>query len=686
MISSTILNFDTSINSSLNISSDINIRGGGDDDDDEDENKNENILYIGILIFFVILIIVIIVITLNITKESDIDYIYKSNQEMPLNVNYKINNLSSTNSINQTLTVDKDKLINEFNERCIKYINDNKNGKSTNTLALIAKAKEQLPFDKVDKLFNEYINWTKKIKSSEDFTMILMIRVFYLLPENSPERKSFQDRLTLVWKDTDFWIKPDETAQCFWSENHMICYLSTAFLWSQVGGTVQPVDKATIEKLLRKYLTVKIKYGFYEAFSQVYNMYTFSAIINIYDFTPENSEWRLLAKQCMNKLVREFLSITNSMGGVYCSAGRTYNSFKTNNSDLNFNKFLYLYTNLNKESNISPVGSFIASSSYFPDIEIFEQNYTSNYENVITLSHSPTDFNFIYQELSTRDRTMFQWSAGCYFDRYQVADTIKMLTEYNLWDHSHFSLDNYSTIIKLFPKSLLASASDKIDAFTEGSILCDMKYHIYHHDDVILTSFEKYNYGKLGAQQFPWVANVGNVPIFTQAGKIIQVGNLNEAIGNSNLPWIVQSGPMVLIAYQPDSIIKSLSEKANLDLNIYLQWPITLLDEQVVLDNWRFGRKGNNYIGVLSSHKLIERNNSEEIFNNNINRCGWVVIVGTSTQYADFNEFQQALIYGVNASFKLVDKKSTGFFSFLNNDKEYECKATFGPYSTFINW
>jgi hypothetical protein len=674
MISSTVLNFDTSTNTNFDLTTDSNIKGGG----------NEDILFISILIFIVIVVIVVIIIvTNNSTSSSDFNYVYQNKKEIPPNINYKIKNLSSTNSIDQTLTVDKDKLIKEFNERCAKYIGDNKKGKSTYTLPLILKAKEQLPFDLVDKLFNEYTNWGTKIKSSEDFTMILMIRVLYLLPENSPERKNFQDRLTTVWKDTDFWIKPNETKQCFWSENHMICYLSTAFLWSQVGGTVQPVDKVTIENILRKYLTVKIKYGYYEAFSQVYNMYTFSAILNIYDFTPENSEWRLLAKQCMDKLVREFLSITNSTGGVYCSAGRTYNSFKTDNSNLNFNKFLYLYTNLNKESGLSAVGSFIASSPYFPDIEIFSQNYTSNYENVITLSHSPTDFNFIYKELSTRDRTMFQWSAGCYFGKYQVADTIKMLTDYNLWNHSHFSLDNYSTIIKLFPKSLLASGSEQIDAFTTGSMLCDMKYHIYHHDDVILTSFEKYNYGKLGAQQFPWVANVGNIPIFTQAGKIIQVGNLNEAVGNSSLPWVVQSGPMALIAYQPDSIIKTMAEQANLDLRIYLQWPITLFDEQVVFDNWHFGRKGNNYIGVLSSNKLVVRNNGQEIFNNNTDRCGWVVIVGTSTQYADFNEFQQVLIYGVFASFKFVDKKSNSFFS---NEKEYQCKATFGPYSAIINW
>ena len=164
------------------------------------------------LIFIIIVVIVVIIVATTTTnKESDSDYIYIPKQETPSNINYKIKNLQLTNSINQPISVDKDKLVKEFNERCTKYINDNKTGKSTYTLPLIAKAKEKLPFDLVDDLFTEYTNWTKKIKSSEDFTMTLMIRVFYLLPENSPERKNFQDRLTTVWKDTDFWIKPNET-------------------------------------------------------------------------------------------------------------------------------------------------------------------------------------------------------------------------------------------------------------------------------------------------------------------------------------------------------------------------------------------------------------------------------------------------------------------------------------------
>ncbi len=656
----------------------------------ENSSTNKNTVYTVILVLVVVAVIVIIVfVTIKTSSNSDnSDYTYQVQQETPQNILSLIQKLSSNanTNTNQLISVNKDKLINEFNERCKKYISDNKIGKSTYTLPLLAKNKESLPLNLVDKLFEEYDGWTKKIKSSEDFTMTLMIRVFYLLPENSLERQNYFDRLTKAWKDTDFWIKPDETKQCFWSENHMICYLSTAFLWGQVGGKLQPVDKNTIENILRKFLNVKIKYGFYEAFSQVYNMYTFSAILNIYDFTHENSEWKLLAKQCMDKLVKQFVSVTNSTGGVYCSAGRTYNKFKTDNSNLNFNKFLYLYTNLNKESGLSAVGSFIASSSYFPDIEIFAQNYTSNYENIITISHSPEEFKFIYQELALRDRTMYQWSAGCYFDQYQVSDTIKILTDYNLWNHSHFSLDNYSTIIKLFPVSLLSSSSNKIQAFTEGSMLCNMKYHIYHHDDVILTSIENYNYGKLGAQQFPWVANVGNVPVFTQAGKIVQVGNLNEAIGNSSLPWVVQSGPMALIVYQPDSLLKKMSGRADLDLNIYLNWPLNLFDEQTEINNWHFARKENNYIGVLSSHKLVVRDGGDEIFNDNIDRCGWVVIVGTSSQYNDFIQFQQVLINGVYASFKLVDKKSTGFFSFLNNETEYVCEAKFGPYSATINW
>ena len=667
------------------------------------DNFNEHkIIYICILIFIILFIAIFITVHLlikNLNSESKYKKITNSIEDkitngipngipndIPVDSLNKIQSMTTFYKPSKMISVNKNEILNNILFRCKKYIDDNKNKNDIHALLLLAKNGEQLPINLVDELFRKFFVSSEAIKSNEDFTLILMTRLLYLIPQNNPAYNDIKERITKAWENTDFWLKPKETQQCFWSENHMICYLSTAYLWSQIGGKIQPIDKTEVEKLLLKYLSVKMKYGFYESFSQVYNMYTFSAILNIYDFSPENSELKILSKRCCDKLVQQFLSVTNSNGVVYCTQARAYNEYKTNSSNKNFNKFIYLYTNLNKESNLSPVGSFIATSKYLPDPNIFSQNYSSYYENVLTLSHSPTDFISIYKELSQTNRTLFQWSAGCYFNPLQIADTDTLLDKYDLWNHSHFKLESYSKYVDLFSKSYLGYISNKFDAFTEGSMLCNMKYHIYHHDDVILTSFENYNYGKLGAQQFPWVANVGGVPVFTQAGEIIAVGDLDEAIGNSNLPNISQSGPLGLIVYQPDNLIKLIGEKGKLDLNVYLHWPLTDFDENTIKDNWYFGRKENSYVAIYSSNPLSVDSKTKQLYNNNTVRQSWVVIVGTSTQYSDFYEFQNIVIYGTKISFRLVEKNRPSISNWFVAEYEYDCSVSFGAYNVNIKW
>lgn len=652
----------------------------------KDLNYKHVISSISLILLITSLVIFIVYIN-KLNSDSQYKTITNSpKSNIPVNMVNKLQNMITFYKPIDLIPIDKEKILNDITERCQNYIKNNITSTNFHVLLLLAKQGDPLPSGLMDKLFEEYTKYATAFKSNEDFIIIVMIRLLYLLPQNSPEYTNLKNLLTELWVNTDFWINPDETQQCFWSENHMICYLSSSYLWAQIGGKVQPIDKTEIEKILITYLNTKMKYGFYEAFSQVYNMYTFSAILNIYDFTLENSELKILAKNCCDKLVQQFLSVTNSKGIVYCTQARAYAIYKTDISEKNFNKFIHLYTGLNKESNMSPVGAFICTSKYLPDPNIFAQNYSSNYENVIQLSHSPNDFIKIYADLTRINRTLFQWSAGCYFDRYQVADTINLLDSYKLWNHSHFKLENFSKYIDYAPIDLIKSGSSQVSPLTEGSMLCNMKYHIYHNEDVILTSFENYNFGKLGAQQFPWVANVGGIPVFTQAGKIIVIGNLNEAVGNTHLPNITQSGPLMLIVYQPANTLKAIAGKAGLDLNVYLYWPSTQFDEEVIRDNWHFGRKDNNYIGIFSSNPLLLDKESNQMYNNNIIRQAWVVVVGTSTLYNNFNEFQILVINGTKTNFDLVELSSPSIFNFFIPNTEYQCSASLGPYNVSINW
>ncbi len=570
-----------------------------------------------------------------------------------------------------------------FEKRRQNYISLNKdNTKNDYSIVLKIYNNENVSQSALDKLYNSYIK-EKSDNKDTDFVLLLIIRVLYL-SINKPQQIDIYNKIKVLFADEKFWLNKNEENRCYWSENHMICYLSSWYLWNQYNNTKD--DRCDL--LIKTWLITKTKYFFYECFSQVYNMYTLNALLNIYDFSSD-IEIKNLSNECIKILLKQFSEVINKNGTMYCAAGRTYDRFKISSDNNNCNKLMYLLTGLSSETSISPIGSFFATTSFLPK-EDYITAYHTNYEKVYKISHSEDEFKKIYNNLSLADRTIFQWSAGNYFNPENVDDTVRLMNNYNLWGHKMFNLDPYNTILNMIPKELLVSTSGNFKAFSEGSPLCDINYHIYNHNYYTLTSMENYNRGKLGAQQLSWIANVGGVSVFTQSGSISTFGDLHEAIGNSHLPCVKQMKNVMLVMYNPYDLLVNTTSTSKLDMTVYLKWGDFDNEYRMVNKSWYFGEKISNnvssFIAIYGSNGITE-DASKNIYNNETLQ-GWAVIMSDEKEYKNLNSFKNYVLKNANVSFKEVTSNKT--LSLIKNiipsSSYYYGKITFQDISFDIKW
>ncbi len=562
-----------------------------------------------------------------------------------------------------------------YNERKELYIQKNVNNKDYYALLLQASKNSNLNNDLFTNALNHYNDEILKTKDNSDFDLIFFIRLLYLLKNN--QSSSFQSiflTISDLFKDERFWLTKNESAKCYWSENHMICYLSSWYLWNQLNNK----SDAQCTLLLTTYLETKAKYGFYEAYSQVYNMYTLSALLNIYDFI-NNTTLKNIALQCVNTLCKQFLEVNLLNGSTFCASTRTYQRYKTSSLSNNHNKLIHLLSGNNQENTISPVGTFMVTSSFVPNINY--SSFTNKYEATYNLNN--VDFDKVYSKLSRNNKTLFQWSAGNYFNEY-IDDTLDLMDTYNLDAHSHFKSEPYTTILNLFPKSVLKSTSSTLKAFTDCSDLTNINYNIYNNGNYSVTCLENYNRGKMGAQQLPFIINLDGAPIFTQSGKVSSLGDLKEANSNSHLPYVKQEKNVALVMYQPYDLIKSSAKAANLDLTVYLYLNSNDVDEIVQNKNWLFVKKNNSYASIYST--TLKKDSLNNYFNDNTSQQGWIFILGNSSEYTDFKTFQNNVLQKCTYQFKVIKPNKNIWDKLTDSDDYYYGKITFNSISFDMKW
>ena len=275
-------------------------------------------------------------------------------------------------------------------------------------------------------VFNSLHSLVQQHKGKSDFNLVILIRFLYL---NNPLIEESQNQLIETLQNFPFWISKDERNKeedrkyssmrkvCFWSENHILMYLSASHLFYEKikDKNLNSLIKEKELQLLLAYLRAHVTFhGVYEVLSHVYLPYTLSALLNLYDFST-NQEIHTLSEQLINIIIEQLLLCTNINGiGTYTPSTRQFNKTQTRSWGHNMNQLIYFLTG-KIQGDVKPtaITDILLTSNWTPNSEYLQFfNMTGFYRQ--TQSHKTNDTRKIYLEsdhfgLDPIEFTPFYW-------------------------------------------------------------------------------------------------------------------------------------------------------------------------------------------------------------------------------------------------------------------------------------
>ncbi len=506
----------------------------------------------------------------------------------------------------------------EYEQRRTDYINNALANPSPDAITLQAYINGTVDAGYLNNLLSGIESGT-----TSDFDIVKLIRVLYFT------NGTYDSQILPVLNSVPYWLTKDEAQRTYWSENHMIMWMSSDWLLHERYG--RAID-STLEQRLKHFLNMKVQYGFYEFFSSVYAPFCLTGLLNLADFA-EDAEIKNLATQASQILLKDLLMLTNDKGVFFPAAGRNYFGKYDSPYGQNHNNLIYLLTGFGDvPGDASHAGGFLASSLL--DVDDVIDSWVAELDTIYSIGHTLEESFFINSALSDLDRTLAQWSGGAYFHPLMALETGRLIEDSNLWNHVDMaSFAQFQSLnVEDFP-SLAEGAS----AISKSSVIMGEDIAIFKHNAVTLSSAQDFWKGKVGYQQFPVVANVGTTAVFTASGEVLDWSDRHDANENSHMPYVEQKSNIALIMYRPD---KTLPFFGHSETAVALHWIDTDFDEIRNSNAWLLGRQDNGYIGV-------RRSCTTEI--NNMMACDsvdgqtWIFIVGDSAMYGSFDNFQNII-------------------------------------------
>lgn len=459
-----------------------------------------------------------------------------------------------------------------------------------------------------------------------DFRIVQLVRVLFL------SNGAYDSLLLPALNSVPYWINHGDIVRNYWSENHMIMWSSSDWLLHEkYGRDIHP----SVKPRLLHYLNLKIQHGFYEFNSSTYAPYTLSGLLNLADFASD-PQIKSLATQAAERLLKEeILMLANDQGVFFPTAGRNYYSKYDNPYGHNHNSLIWLLTGLGEvPMDASHSGGFLATST-LPVTNIMN-SWQPNLDTTLYLGHSLDSGLVLNATMTPVDKTVFQWSSGAYFHPDLALETGSLIEDSAMWDHVDFT--DLQIIRSLFAVNDFPNVAENLSMMSQSSGLYQAELAIYKRGGLTLSSAQNFWPGKVGYQQYPWVANLGTTAVFTASGKAdADWYQRNDNNGNFHLPYVEQKHHIALMMYWPEKTPPLLNYE---DKEVALHFRDTDFDQVVEDSLWIMGRQADRYVGVRRT--CLDQINGERACDFPDGQA-WVCIVGDSVQYGGFANFQQVI-------------------------------------------
>lgn len=489
----------------------------------------------------------------------------------------------------------------------------------SNNNALILQAKTGVPVNmSVMMALAENI----PTKGTVDFDLVILMRVLCL------SNGLYADSLLPHMLSVPYWVNYGDTLRGYWSENHMIMWMSTDWLLHERFG--KPIDNRLRTRLVH-YLHLKNDYGFYEFFSPVYAPYCLSGLLNLADFS-QDAEIKSLAQGAAQRLLSELLLLTNDQGVFFPVAGRSYPGKYESPYGQNHNHLIWLLSGMGEIPNgVSHSGAFLATSDL--EVAAVSQSWTSEFNGIYRVGHSLDSLIILCNTQASPDREMFQWSCGGYFHPLLAQNTAQLLRDSAMWDHVDF--EPFRQLKNISPAAFPTYA-ELLSVASKSTLICGQDIALFKNRSVTLSSVQDFFKGKLGYQQHPIMANIVRTAVYTGSGEVFADWTDRTANNaNEHLPYIKQQGRVAMLMYRPEPKPAVLPFINN---EVALHWSNQDFSEIREDSLWIFGRVDASYVAV-------RRHCNTSI--NGVRACEyttdgqtWIFIVGDSSLDQSFDQFQ----------------------------------------------
>lgn len=239
----------------------------------------------------------------------------------------------------------------------------------------------------------------------------------------------------------DLWIMPGEKVQCYWTENHMINFLSVAHVLN--------MHTSRMTHCLQYWLTSRARGGFTELHSSSYLPITLEALCLLY-LHSSNEDIKGAAALCLERLLWGLMAVTPVSGSSNVAQNR-WPRYKESYGH-NINSLMWLLTGRGRfpSSKRSRALSCILSSE---NLIMLIGRIVANFEppeNGI-VSACPSYMYPIPDDMNDEDKMMFRWANGEFFTH---PDDITIVRRLRLQRHVH--LKKYNHLI--LPMSIIPSS------------------------------------------------------------------------------------------------------------------------------------------------------------------------------------------------------------------------------------
>lgn len=527
-----------------------------------------------------------------------------------------------------------------------------------NNNAITIQAYEGVPVDQAV-LNNTLANLINE--SVSDFDIVKLVRVLML------SNGEYDSLVIPVLETIPFWLQKDEDTRVYWSENHMIMWMSSDWLlYENYPGWTTDVNLRT---RLVHFLQLKNQYGFYEFFSTTYAPYTLTGLLNLADFS-QDAEIKQLATIAAQKLMIWILAVSNDAGVIMPAAGRNYYGHYVG-SPYSQNVFhdIYMLTGVGPApANASHSGGFFATSSI--DVDTVLNTWMSSLDTVFHVGHPIESFDTLHAGQSPGDKIMFQWSGGGYFHPYVAGESAQLMVDSNLWPHPEFA---ELVFLSSIPVSNIPTVAENLSYASKSTVICGQDVHVFKNGPVVLSSAQDFWKGKWGYQSFPCVASVGTTAVITIGGKPeLDPQDIHHDHANDHLPCVTQQSNVALMMFWPEIKVDVLGPPQK---EVMLYFNENDFDETAESNGWVMGRQGDAYVAVYKPCSGMI-NGVRACYNSS--HQSWVTVVGSAAMYSDFATFQSLA--------GQAHVEETFVYDALTGDSVFYASVTFDTTSVDYTW